>query len=81
MDPQFNKRADEFAKRHNLIGTVGSDSHSLGEVGTASLSLPQFNDTARLKEALTMAHQNIRLSPPWVHFYSRYAAWRKKFAA
>jgi hypothetical protein len=81
MDPQFNKQAQDFAKRHNLIGTVGSDSHSLGEVGTASLTLPDFADTASLKQALQLAHQNIRLSPPWVHFYSRYAAWRKKISA
>jgi predicted metal-dependent phosphoesterase TrpH len=81
MDPQFNKRAQSFASQHHLLGTVGSDSHSLVEVGTASLTLPEFTDTASLIRALQLAQQNIRLSPPWVHFYSRYAAWRKKIAA
>jgi hypothetical protein len=81
MDPQFNKHAQDFASQHHLLGTVGSDSHSLGEVGTASLTLPGFSDTTSLIHALQMAHQNIHLSPPWVHFYSRYAAWRKKIAA
>jgi hypothetical protein len=81
MDPKFNNRAREFASVHNLRGTVGSDSHSLMEIGTASLSLPDFVDAESLKNSLLSAKQNIRLSPPWVHFFSRYAAWRKRLAA
>jgi predicted metal-dependent phosphoesterase TrpH len=78
MSPKFNTQAEDFAKQHKLLGTVGSDSHTTGELGSATLILPEFDDPAGLKEALKSALPNTRLSMPWVHFYSRYAAWRKK---
>jgi len=75
--PQFNTRAKVFAQQHNLPGTVGSDAHSLSELGTATLTLPDFNDTESLTKALSLAKFQLRLSAPWVHLYSRFAAWRK----
>ena len=79
--PRFNTRAKKFAQEHALLGTVGSDSHYAGEVGTATLSLPDFDDAASLKAALLVAQPHLKLSSPWVHFYSRQAAWQKKKAA
>jgi len=76
--PQANQQALAFARQHQLLATVGSDAHSLGEVAAATLVLPEFNDATSLKHALAHAQQRARLSSPWVHFYSRYAAWRKK---
>ncbi len=76
--PQFNARARSFALRNNLLGTVGSDAHSIGEVGNATLTLPDFDDTATLKHALAQALPHLHLTGPWVHFNSRYAAWRKR---
>ena len=75
---RFNTRAKNFAQEHALLGTVGSDSHYAGEVGSATLSLPDFNDAASLKDALATAQPHLKLSSPWVHFYSRQAAWQKK---
>jgi predicted metal-dependent phosphoesterase TrpH len=76
--PRFNTQAKEFAQRHDLLGTVGSDSHYAGEVGTATLSVPDFDDAASLKAALAVAQPHLKLSSPWVHFYSRQAAWQKR---
>ena len=76
--PQDNMKAIIFAQQHHLLGTVGSDSHTIGEVGTATLSLPEFHDTATLRHSLSLAEPHTHLSPPWVHFYSRYASWRKR---
>lgn len=75
--PQFNSRAKEFASKNNLPGTVGSDSHSALELGTATLVLPDFIDSISFKEALADAQPKTRLSPQWVHLYSRYAVWQK----
>src|SRR5512133_3896954 len=33
MFPSFNREAREFARRHNIPGTVGSDAHAAFEVG------------------------------------------------
>jgi hypothetical protein len=74
---KFNTRALSFSQNYKLLGTVGSDAHTIGELGKATLTLPDFDDAATLKHALTQAHPHVRLSSPWVHFYSRYASWRK----
>jgi len=76
--PRFNNRAKNFAQQNNLLGTVGSDSHYIGEIGTATLTLPDFNDATSLINALTLAQPQVRLSRPWVHFHSRRAAWQKR---
>jgi predicted metal-dependent phosphoesterase TrpH len=78
MDPKMNAQAGDFSKEHKLAGTVGSDSHTLREIGQATLILPEFYDAVTLKSALQVAQLRARLSGPWVHFYSSYAKWWKK---
>jgi predicted metal-dependent phosphoesterase TrpH len=76
--PQFNTRARAFSQDNKLLGTVGSDAHSIGEVGKATLSLPDFVDATSLKHSLSLAQPHVQLSGPWVHLYSRYSSWRKR---
>ena len=76
--PRSNLDAIVYAQQHHLLGTVGSDAHSLIEIGTATLLLPDFFDAVSLKQALKLSEPRVRLSGPWVHFFSRYAAWRKR---
>jgi len=75
---QPNQQAEDFAKQHGLLATVGSDAHSLWEVGMASLHLPAFDDAAAFKAALAEARQTTRLSPAFVHLFSRYASFYKR---
>jgi predicted metal-dependent phosphoesterase TrpH len=76
--PRFNLDAIVYAQQHHLPGTVGSDAHSLGEIGIAALLLPTFTDTAGLKRALTLSEPKVRPTGPWVHFITRYAVWRRR---
>ncbi len=77
--PGFNWQAARFAREHNLAGTHGSDAHAPFEIGNGALILPPFDDVPSLKAALRQAKPARWLpSAPWVHFASRYAAWRKK---
>lgn len=78
--PSFNHRAKAFARQHDLLETAGSDAHAFFELGKATLVLPDFDDAASLKSALHQAEFKASLSAPWVHFYSRYATWRKKLS-
>jgi predicted metal-dependent phosphoesterase TrpH len=78
LSPKSNTLAFDFSLKYHLPGTVGSDSHSLREVGTSTLILPDFHDAATLKSALMLAEPHVRISGPWVHFYSSYARWRKQ---
>jgi len=78
MFPKYNKIAKDFAAVHNIPGTAGSDAHALVEVGKASMIVPDFNDASSFKKAIIAGKIEASLSPFWVHFYSRYAVWKKK---
>lgn len=71
----FNIQAQRFAQAWGLLGTVGSDAHIPYEVGRATLLLPHFSNSESLKASLNMAKAMTKLSPPWVHFASRWAVW------
>ena len=75
-----NQRAVAFAREHGLRETVGSDAHSLWEVGRASLLMSDFEDAESFRSALAGARQETRLSPAFVHFFSRYAVTVKRVA-
>ena len=77
MLPSFNHLARQFAQQHSLIGTAGSDAHAAFELGKAAMLLPPFQDAASLRESIKEVRFDASLSPPWVHFSSRYAVWRK----
>jgi predicted metal-dependent phosphoesterase TrpH len=75
--PDFNRQAKEFAERHNLAGTVGSDAHAALELGRSVLLLEQFQGPDELREVIRSGIPKVRWSPPWFHFISRYAVMRK----
>lgn len=75
-----NQAAETFAQKHGLLETVGSDAHSLWEVGRAYLTLPEFDDAAEFKAGLVKAEKTTRLSPFFVHLFSRYAVLHKKLS-
>ena len=72
-----NQRASEFAHQHSIPGTAGSDAHTTFELGSARLVLPQFMDPDELRVVIREGKVLGRLSPFWVHFFSRYAHHRK----
>lgn len=73
-----NARAKAFAESQGLLQTVGSDAHSLREVGRATLVMERFEGPEAFKVSLKSAEQDVRLSPASVHFYSRYAVLAKR---
>lgn len=73
-----NERAQELAAEVGLPGTAGSDAHAYVEVGTAGLRLPDFDDAEGMRAALKEAEMVGKLSSPLVHFFSRYATFRKR---
>jgi len=75
--PFFNLRAAEFAREHGLLGTVGSDAHTLYELGRSTMLLPPFEDVESLRQVFPLAEVENRLSGPWVRVCSRYAVLKK----
>ena len=78
MSANFNTQARLFAEKHNVPGTVGSDAHALFEVGTSLLVLEQFTGPDELRKVIRGGVPQVKMSPHWVHFVSRYASIRKK---
>jgi predicted metal-dependent phosphoesterase TrpH len=78
ISPGCNQRASEFARQYHLPGTAGSDAHVAFELGSATLVLPQFEGPDGLRKVIRVGKVQGRLSPFWVHFYSRYAYILKK---
>ena len=74
---QANKQAHDFAAQQNLPGTVGSDAHTLRELGRSVLILPDFSDAAGLRNVIIQAQHQARLSSPFIHITSRWAVWQK----
>lgn len=78
ISPAFNRRAGEFARQHNLTGTVGSDAHAAFELGRSLNLLEPFQGPDEMRQVIRRAAFQTRWSPPWVHLTSRYAVIRKK---
>ncbi len=73
-----NDRALAFARAHAKPGTVGSDAHSLRELGRAVLRVPAAASPADLARALPGGQVVARLSSPAIHLTSRFAKnWRR----
>lgn len=78
MNPRFNREAREFAQKHNIAGTVGSDAHAAFELGRSLMMLEPFEGSDELRKVIRTGISQVRWSPPWVHVTSRYAIIRKK---
>lgn len=76
--PLYNQRAQQFARAHGLVGTVGSDAHAPLELGRAVLLLDSFQDAEGMRAVIRQGIPQVRWSPPWFHLISRYAVIRKK---
>lgn len=78
MLPRFNRRAELFAREHNIAGTVGSDAHAAFEVGRSLLLLDQFTGPEEMRQVIRTAKVKVKRSPWWFHLTSRYASMKKK---
>jgi len=69
----YNRAAFELAQEADKLMTAGSDAHSTWELGRATTEMLPFHDAPSFLESLGSARIRGRISPPWVHFASRYA--------
>ncbi len=69
----INRQAAAFAAEHNVAGTVGSDAHSILELGRSTLLLPPFTSADGLRAVIRQGQARTRLSHPLVHLTSVWA--------
>ncbi|GAB4493189.1 MAG: hypothetical protein Fur0016_25010 [Anaerolineales bacterium] len=78
IDGKFNDDARALAREHGIPGIVGSDAHTLMELGRATLTVEPFTDAESLRKVIASGVEDVRLSSPFVHLSSRYAVFAKK---
>lgn len=78
MLPRFNREARQFAVKHNLAGTVGSDAHAAFELGQSLMVLEPFEGPDELRNVIRRGIPEVRRSSAWVRLISRYAVVYKK---
>jgi predicted metal-dependent phosphoesterase TrpH len=76
--PRFNQEAQQFAEKHHLAGTVGSDAHGTFELGRSLMVLEPFSDPDELRRVIRRGIPKVRRAPAWVRLASRYAVLYKK---
>ena len=74
-----NLDAAFFAIENGLLMTVGSDAHTLEELGAATLYMPNFTEVGSFTAGLTEAKHRTELSPFYTHLFSNYAKINKAF--
>ena len=75
-----NEAARRLALQHGKLLTAGSDAHTAGEIGTAIVVMPPFEDAASFRIALADGALSGQLSGGIVRFYSLYARLIKRLS-
>jgi predicted metal-dependent phosphoesterase TrpH len=80
LRPEYNSAAVDFAARHGLPGTAGSDAHTAEELGHATMRLPDFSDADGLRAVIGQAEYKTQTSGAWVRLASRWASLLNKMS-
>ncbi len=67
-------KARAFAMKYGIPGTVGSDAHTIGEIGNAYMEMPEFNSRDDFLQALRTGKVVGHRTNPLIHFVT---AWEK----
>lgn len=70
---RHNTMAERFAREHGLAASAGSDAHTVNEIGSAYVEMPDFDSPQGFLAALSQGKVVGRISPPWVHIWSSWS--------
>jgi predicted metal-dependent phosphoesterase TrpH len=73
-----NAAALALAQRHGKLKTVGSDAHTVREIGQAVVEMAPFDSIEEFRANLATARFRTTLSSVWIHFASTYAKWVRR---
>jgi predicted metal-dependent phosphoesterase TrpH len=78
MRASDNEQARQIAREYGKLMSAGSDAHTAGEIGTATMLMPPFNDANSFRESLALAVIDGDRSSQIVRLYSTYAKLHKR---
>ena len=67
---RHSTQAKNYALKHGIPGSAGSDAHTLYEIGNAYVEIPEFNGKDEFLQSLAKGKVVGRRSNPLVHFNS-----------
>jgi predicted metal-dependent phosphoesterase TrpH len=73
-----SNKAHDFAAKHGIPGTAGSDAHTIYEIGNAYIEMPEFNTKEEFLKAVAQGKIYGKRSGVFVHFFSTWAKIRGK---
>lgn len=71
-------KAQTFAQKYGIPGTVGSDAHTIGEIGNAYMEMPEFNGRDDFLNALAKGKVVGHRTSPLIHFVTAWAKLKSK---
>lgn len=72
-------KARAFANKYDIPGIAGSDAHSINEIGSTYMVMPEFNGKDDFLQALRKSKINRHQASFLVHFSSTWTKLRKSF--
>jgi len=79
MLPKNSAKAREFATKHGIAKSAGSDAHTLGELGNAYVEMPEFNGRDDFLQALEKGKICGHMTNPFIHFASMWTKLRHRW--
>ena len=79
LPPQQSAKARAFAKKHGIVQGVGSDAHTLREIGNAYVEMPEFEGRNDFLQALNKGKIYGHTTNPFIHFASVWNKLRKRW--
>lgn len=76
--PHYSAKALTFAKKHGIPKSVGSDAHTLREIGNAYVEMPEFKGKDDFLKALEKGKISGHITNPFIHFASAWTKVRKR---
>jgi len=76
--PTNSNKARDFAAKHGIPGSAGSDAHTIYEIGNAYIEIPEFNTKEEFLKAMTQCKIYGKRSGVFVHFFSTWVKIRGK---
>ncbi len=71
--PANSNKARDFALEHNIPAGAGSDAHTVYEIGSAYIEIPDFNTKEEFLKAVAKGKIYGKRSGIFVHFFSTWA--------
>jgi len=76
---RYSTKAQAFAIKHNIPGTAGSDAHTIKEIGSTYVEMPEFNGRDDFLQALRQGKVHRHKSNLLVHLGSTWARLKNLF--